>query len=193
MAAVRQGLTLEEFLALPEEKPALEYAHGEVTQKVAPMGRHSRLRHGLDLFFSVELEVPEVALVFPELRVTFAGGSRVPDFAVYRWDRVSFMPDGDVVDHFTDPPDVAVEIASPDQSLSELRDKCTWYVANGVLLALLVEPNRRVVRVYRPGLPVATLRESDEIDFGSVFTDVHLRVADLFAAMRPRRTRPAAE
>lgn len=30
MAVTRQGLTLEEFLALPEEKPALEYFEGQV-------------------------------------------------------------------------------------------------------------------------------------------------------------------
>ena len=36
-------MTLTEFLALPEEKPALEYENGEVTQKVSPKGRHSAL------------------------------------------------------------------------------------------------------------------------------------------------------
>jgi hypothetical protein len=38
-----QGLSLAEFLALPEIKPALEYAEGRVTQKVASEGQHSLL------------------------------------------------------------------------------------------------------------------------------------------------------
>jgi hypothetical protein len=41
MVAVKQGLTLDEFLALPERKPALESADGMVTRKTAPKGRHS--------------------------------------------------------------------------------------------------------------------------------------------------------
>ena len=45
MAVTRRGLTLEEFLALPEEKPALEYFNGEVTQKVSPLLRHARLQY----------------------------------------------------------------------------------------------------------------------------------------------------
>ena len=36
MAVSQQQITLEEFLALPEQKPALEYFDGEVTQKVPP-------------------------------------------------------------------------------------------------------------------------------------------------------------
>ena len=47
MVIAREGLTLEEFLALPEEKPALEYGAGVVTQKVAPLYEHSLLRSAL--------------------------------------------------------------------------------------------------------------------------------------------------
>ena len=41
MTLAREGLTLEAFLALPEEKPALEYIDGTVRQKVAPRPAHS--------------------------------------------------------------------------------------------------------------------------------------------------------
>ena len=84
-----------------------------------------------------------------------------------------------------------VEIASPEQSLTTLADKCAWYVANGVPIALLVEPDVRAVQVHRAGAPVTILRDGDAIDFGAVFPSVALRVSDLFAAMRPRRSRQA--
>ena len=45
MAITRHGLTLEDFLRLPEEKPALEYeADGTVTQKVAPQDTTAAFR-----------------------------------------------------------------------------------------------------------------------------------------------------
>ncbi len=44
VVARRRMITLEEFLALPEEEPALEYADGEVTQKRSPSYRHGRLQ-----------------------------------------------------------------------------------------------------------------------------------------------------
>jgi hypothetical protein len=37
-------MTLVEFLALPEEEPALEFADGRVEQKVSPKGKHSGLQ-----------------------------------------------------------------------------------------------------------------------------------------------------
>lgn len=38
------SITLEEFLQLPETKPAREYINGEIIQKPMPKGRHSRLQ-----------------------------------------------------------------------------------------------------------------------------------------------------
>ena len=38
---VRQGMTLEEFLQLPEEEPSLEFIDGRVEQKVSPQKKHS--------------------------------------------------------------------------------------------------------------------------------------------------------
>jgi Uma2 family endonuclease len=42
-----QTISLEEFLALPETKPASEYAQGLITQKVIPKGKHSILQFEL--------------------------------------------------------------------------------------------------------------------------------------------------
>ncbi len=37
-------LTLDEFLKLPETKPASEYINGEIIPKPMPKGKHSRLQ-----------------------------------------------------------------------------------------------------------------------------------------------------
>lgn len=39
-------LSLEEFLALPETKPASEYIDGQIYQKPMPQGKHSKLQIG---------------------------------------------------------------------------------------------------------------------------------------------------
>ena len=84
MTVVHQRITLAEFLALREEEPALEFADGEVTQKVPPKGQHSRLQVTLVERFNQFAEPRRLALAFSELRATFAGASSVPDVAVYR-------------------------------------------------------------------------------------------------------------
>ena len=72
-------LTLEEFLALPEEKPALEYADGEVTQKVSPTTVQSVLKMaGRDLVDGF-VRPRKLARAFPEHRSSYAGASTVPE------------------------------------------------------------------------------------------------------------------
>jgi Uma2 family endonuclease len=184
MATVRQGLTLEEFLALPEEKPALEYFAGTVTQKVAPKGRHSRLQYKLAEWFNRYGEPRRLVLAFPELRTTYGGSSLVPDVAIYRWERIPWTPDDEVEDEFFLPPDIAIEVTSPDQSIPALTRKCRWYVAHEVPLALLVVPPARYVVVFRQNQPPTTLRGAERIDFSPILPGLTLSVDELFAFLK---------
>ncbi|MEA2631108.1 MAG: hypothetical protein QOE66_1327, partial [Chloroflexota bacterium] len=40
---IREGMTLEEFLTLPEDRPYLEYIDGRIKAKVSPQKKHSLL------------------------------------------------------------------------------------------------------------------------------------------------------
>src|SRR6266542_348119 len=186
VAGELDGITLEEFLALPEATPALEYEEGRVTQKVPPMGRHSVLQGALrDLFNAVG--VPgRVAFAFPELRTTYQGAGRsfVPDVAVYRWERIPRSPTGEVADRFTEPPDVAVEIVSPEQSVTSLVRKCVWYVEHGVQVAVLVDPDDRSVLVFRPGSAPAALRGVERVDLRDTISDFTVSVDEIFSALQ---------
>jgi hypothetical protein len=53
-------------------------------------------------------------------------------------------------------PTVAIEIASPDQDLDELRDKCRFYVREGSRLAILALPETETLELFTAG---ATTRE----------------------------------
>jgi Uma2 family endonuclease len=46
-------------------------------------------------------------------------------------------------------PDAVFEIRSENQSLAELREKMRVYVANGAMVAVLIDPFGRAVEVYR--------------------------------------------
>jgi len=80
-----QSLTLEEFLTLPETKPA-EFINGEIVQKPMPQGEHSRLQGKLCAVINQVTEDQKIA--FPELRCTFGGESVVPDVTVFQWNRI---------------------------------------------------------------------------------------------------------
>jgi Uma2 family endonuclease len=184
MVTLRHGLTLEEFLDLPERKPALEYAaDGRVTQKVSPKGQHSRLQYKLAEWLNRQLEPGRVAFALPELRATFGGASYVPDVAVYRWERIPRTEDGEIADDFWEPPDVAIKIVSPRQGLARLIARCQWHVEHGVRLALLVVPRDRTVLVFRPYRTPQSLRGADVIALDELAPGLRLAVAEVFALL----------
>ncbi len=84
MAVAGGRMTLEEFLTLPEEEPALEYVDGEVVQKVPPMTWHSELQIEFAGQMRSFVRPRRLAHVLPEHRGTYGGRSTVPDIAVYR-------------------------------------------------------------------------------------------------------------
>src|SRR5438552_9909 len=174
MVIARKGLTLEEFLRLPEREPALEFAEGEVTQKVSPQGQHSAIQSEFIERINTFGRRRRLARAFSELRTTFAGRSRVPDVAVYRWDRIPTDRAGRVPNVVTEPPGLAIEIVSPGQRVNPLVRRCLWYVTNGVAVALLVDPDDESVLAFRPGQATTALRGPVRIDLEEVLPGFQL-------------------
>ena len=186
--AIAERLTLEEFLALPEEEPSLEYEDGRVTQKVSPMGKHSMSQVVVADLFNAYGRPKRLSMALTELRSTYAGYSRVPDVSVYRWDRIPVDESGEIANNFRDPPDIAIEIVSPGQSVNYLVRRCLWYVDNGALAALLLDPSDESVLLIRPNQPMVGLRGPDQIDLQDILPGFQLTVEAIFDALviRPK-------
>ena len=180
MAVLQQGLTLEEFLMLPEEKPALEFWEGLVTQKGSPKTRHARMQYKFAELINHFAEPRKLALAFPELRATYDGSSLVPDVAVYWWERIPREPNGRPVNDLFLPPDIAIEIASPKQSLDDLANKCRWYVQHGVAIAITVDQENDNVTQFAANVEPRVLGEDEGIDLDAVLPGFHVTVKELF-------------
>ena len=191
MAITRRRLSLDEFLALPEERPALEYVDGEVIQNVSPKFRHIRLQYGLADLVNRFAVPRRLARAEPELRVNFGGRSVVPDVSVFTWDRIPEDEHGEVEDDVFIAPDIAVEVRSPGQLVRDQVDRCRWYVANGVRLSVFVNTQARYVRTFRSDAESEPLRGSDRVDLGDVIPGFSFTVDELFAALRARPSAPA--
>ena len=174
---------LDQFLELPEAEPALEFWHGEVTQKVSPKGPHGAIQYGFARQIDDIRTLRRLVRMFTETRITFDGISTVPDLIIYRRDRIPREADGQIAQDFTVPPDVAVEIFSPGQSRPKTIERCRWYVENGVRLAVFADPSRRTVQLFRPGAETSDLRTTDVLDLGDVLPEFALTVDELFAPL----------
>ena len=152
-ARVGKMITLEEFLRMPEidERPYLEFIDGRIEAKMSPQKKHGLLKKRLMTHIDAYSEPRELGEAFPELRCTFAGRSIIPDVVFLLDEHIETDEDGEVLDPTLRPPDIHIEIVSPDQSVRKCREKLAFSTANGCPLGWLIDPIRKTVHVYRPG------------------------------------------
>lgn len=176
-------LSLEEFLTLPETKPASEYIDGQIYQKPMPQGKHSKLQIGFASQINQKGEAACLAYAFTELRCTFAERSMVPDIAVFEWERIPVDDDGEIMNRITITPDWIIEILSPDQSSLEIIDKISFAIKNGTKLGWLISLKEKKVLVFQGDrLPETKVGEM-LLPVLDGFTDWQVTVTDLFSLL----------
>jgi Uma2 family endonuclease len=183
---VRQ-ITLEEFLALPDTKPASEYIDGEIIQKPMPQGQHSVIQKKLLLTIDPILSDAGIAQAFPELRCTFGGRAIVPDVVVFEEAKISYDENGDIENVFSIPPDWIIEILSPDQSTTKVLKKIDHCLAHGTQMGWLIDPADRSVFVIGADRILQIIDEpSTTLPVPEFAKSVQLTVEQLFSWIKKK-------
>src|SRR5262249_55955041 len=84
-------------------------------------------------------------------------------------------------DYLRDPPDLTVEIRSPDQSWKKILEKVTEYLEMGVRLVWIIDPQVERVHIFQPDREPQVLAADNELDGADVLPNFRCRVADLFS------------
>ena len=104
---------------------------------------------------------------------------RAPDIAFIARNR---FPEGRIPEKFADfPPDLAVEVLSPEDTASDLLRKIEEYFGAGVPLVWVVDPATQTVTVYRSLQNVKILSADGELDGNEVLPGFRMKVAEIFA------------
>lgn len=173
------SLTLEEFLKLPETKPASEFINGCIYQKPMPQGKHSRLQLKFCNVVNDVAETTKIALAFPELRCTFGSRSIIPDASVFLWQRIPFDADGEVPNAFNIYPDWTVEILSPEQKATKVISNILHCLKHGTTLGWLIDPEDRIILVFIPNQEPVELTGNDTLPTPEFLT-LNLTVEQVF-------------
>jgi|266.fasta.fasta_contig_111_450201_length_732_multi_2_in_0_out_0_1 Uma2 family endonuclease len=179
-------ISLEEFLELPETKPASEYIDGKIYQKPMGQGKHSTLQIELASAINQVGKRQKLAYAFPELRVTFGKRSIVPDISVFEWARIPLDANGEIENKIEIPPDWVIEILSPEQSSARVIEKIIFCLQNGSKLGWFIEPEERLIMVFTPNQLPTTMEGEDILPVLSVLGDWQLSVADVFGLLNFR-------
>lgn len=83
--------------------------------------------------------------------------------------------------HLRVAPDLAVEVVSPNDKTFEVDAKVEDYLDAGVKLVWVINPDRRTVKVHRPGSAIIVLRERDELSADDILPGFRCPISDLFS------------
>jgi len=152
--------------------PDREFVDGRIEERNLGEKEHSILQRFFTVLFAINRSAWGVE-VFPELRTqTQARRFRVPDVLVMRA--------GDRFERYvTQPPLIAIEILSPEDTLSAMQQKAAEYRAFGVEHIWIIDPEPRCA--YR-----ATEAGLEEVRTGALYvagTPIRVDLSDLFAEL----------
>jgi Uma2 family endonuclease len=183
-------LTLDEFMRLYDEEGPFEYIEGERIPMSPTITGHGVIARTLLLALynhSVPNNLGEPFIELPFVMVESSNrvkGSRVPDLMFFKAERLAAYKasNTDWRDKpFIMVPDLVVEIISPNDRYGDVYEKITRYLADGVQIVWLIDPQQRTVLVYRAASQKKiTMSETDILDGADVIPGFRMPVAVLF-------------
>lgn len=168
----------EQFITQPENKDQrFELIYGTVVKKMAPTQEHGFVASNISAEIRAHVKPRNLGKVSVE-----TSHKAQDDEYNYRIPDVSFVQGEGLVKRGAMPhmPAIAIEIKSPDDTYTEMREKANYYLSNGAQLVWLIFPEKQRVEVHAHEQAVITLEADDTLTGGDVLPDFALVVSEIF-------------
>jgi len=182
MSTTVQLVTADELLAMPRDGFRYELVKGEL-RKMSPAGfEHGTIVINVSLLLAQHVKANNLGrCAGAETGFKIASDPdtvRAPDLSFISRERI---PESGLPKKFWQgPPDLAVEVVSPGDTLKEVKEKVEEWLAAGTKAVWVVNPKRRSVSVYRSMTDVTRLAEGDVLDGGEVVPGFRCTVGEIF-------------
>jgi len=144
-------LTVEDMLALPDDGYIYELVDGVLLRMAGSGGRATVIGGNMYAALRAFVLPRRLGVATPADGVyKFPGAETglIPDAGYYRAERLDRVSDQSKPLPFA--PDLAAEVASPDQTATDMAPKAQRYVRGGTRLVWVLWPDRQEVDVWRP-------------------------------------------
>lgn len=174
------GVTDRDLLSLPRDGRKYELVDGQV--RVSPAGaRHGEVIVRLTVELASHVRAGGLGRVFDSSTgYRLPGGNlRSPDVSFVATGR---LPAGPAPDGFlTVPPDLAVEVLSPEDDARDVLDKVGEYLRCGVRVVWIVDPKAQRAAAYRSLTEVQLVPSGATLEGGDVVPGFSCALDDLLA------------
>jgi Uma2 family endonuclease len=180
MALATKLITAEELLVMPDEGMVTELIDGEIKKMSLAGFAHGRI----DALVAANLSTYVRERGLGEVTAAETGFilRRNPD--TVRAPDVGFIIKERVVEtngYFPGPPDLAVEVISPNDTYTEVDAKVLDWLRSGVRLVIVIDPSKRSAVIHRSMTETLRIGVDGMLDGGDVVPGWQLRLRELFA------------
>ena len=173
-----------ELLAMPRGRARYELIRGELITMSPGGTRHGIIASRIDRRLAPYVELHQLGEVTGAetgfLIEVDPDTVRAPDCAFISRERIP--ADGWPDEYFPGAPDLAIEVVSPDDRISEVERKVAVWFKAGTRRVWVVNPIQRSLTDYAAPRRFRVLPEADEVDGGEVIPGFRCRVSEFFPA-----------
>jgi Uma2 family endonuclease len=184
MIAKSISLTAEDLLDRPDDGQRCELVKGELRTMPPGGGEHGFIGGRVIGRLFGFVEAHQLGEVFNSetgfLLARDPDTVRAPDAAFMTRARLKISPI--TKKYFDGPPDLAVEVASPNDTYTEVSEKVEEWLDGGTPYVIVIDPKRQVLTLFRAQQPLRAYRASDTLELPDILPGWSLKVGDLFPA-----------
>lgn len=172
----------EDLLHLPANGRRMELVKGKIYEMAAAGAKHGGGARRAANFLGNHVDDERLGEVFAAetgfILNRFPDTVRAPDAAFVSEDR---LPTDGLPDGFLElAPDLVVEVVSPNDRPSEVREKVAEWLEAGTRMVIALYPRMRTAVVHRPSQEPVTLSDQDTLTGDDVVPRFSVRVGELF-------------
>jgi Uma2 family endonuclease len=181
MAIETKLITAEELFQMPDNGQVTELVDGEV-RTMTPAGyEHADIAMLIGESLSAYAKERQLGRAFAsEIGFVISRNPdtvRAPDVAFVRKERLRRTPF-----YFEGPPDLAVEVISPNDIYTEVDEKVEDWLHAGVRIVIVINPRKQTAVIHRSLTQVSHIDIDGALDAGDVVPGWTLSLRDLFVS-----------
>ena len=163
-----------------------EIVDGQPEEKELPGARHGGICTRLAFALCLYLKGNQLGELYVEGSFQIGANERIPDLAFVSAARLP--PEGEPDTKWPMPPDLAVEVISPNDLYEKVYAKTMEYLAAGVQQVWLVSPEHHTVTIYRSTTNITAFPDDDALVSEDLFPGFRCPLREIFTS--PMHTTP---
>ena len=163
-----------------------EIVDGQPEEKEMPGARHGGICARLAIELGVYLKANRLGELYVETSFQIGANERIPDLAFVS--AVRIPPEGEPDTKWPTPPDLAMEVISPNDLYEKVYAKVMEYLAAGVKQVWLVSPEHHTVTLYRSATHITAFPGDGELVSEDFFPGFRCPLREIFTS--PVHTTP---